>query len=103
MLCPGLPVLRSAATFGADRSTAVNVAVTALSPLIVTSHWLCPEQAPLQPANFESLSAAATSVTCVPATNDDTQVGPQSIPPAPPTYPDPVPVLLTFSVNWGGG
>src|SRR5262249_62005903 len=58
-------------------------------------------QAPLQPVNLESVPGAALSVTCVPEERDAVQMAPQSMPPAPPTCPEPEPFLLTVSVNKG--
>jgi hypothetical protein len=47
-------------------ATIMNVAVTLLSPLIVTTHVL-PLQSPLQPVNVLEASAVAVRVTTVPA------------------------------------
>ena len=45
---------------------ALNVAVTAFAALIVTEQAPVPVQAPLHPANVESVAAAAVSVTTAP-------------------------------------
>ena len=51
----------------ADVPLALNVAVTAVSALIITVHVPVPEQPPPdQPANVEPVAGVAVSVTCVP-------------------------------------
>jgi hypothetical protein len=50
---------------GAFAAFALNVAVTAMSPLIVTLQAPFPEQAPLHPANVEPDAGVGVRVTCV--------------------------------------
>ena len=77
----------------------LNVAVTAVAALTVTAQVPVPEHAPLQPAKMEPASAAALSVTAVPAASDCEQVAPQAMPAGVlVTVPDPVPFFVTASV-----
>jgi hypothetical protein len=78
---------------------AVNVAVTDVSALTVTTHVPVPVQAPLQPANVEPVAAAAVNVTDVPAVKGCAQMAPQLMPAgALVTVPEPVPLFDTDSV-----
>jgi len=61
--------------------TSVNVAVTDVAALIVTTHVPVPEQPPpLQPLNVDPAADAAVRVTAVPLVNACEQVAPQEIP-----------------------
>jgi hypothetical protein len=75
----------------------VNVAVTDLAALIVTTQLPVPLHAPLQPVKVEVPSGAAVNVTSVPASKSALQVAPQSIPRGEElTDPPPVPVFVTL-------
>ena len=71
---------------GASRSTCVNVAVTSVLWSSVTVQVSVPEQPPpVQPVKFDPSSGTAVSTICVPWSTETEHVGPQSMPPAPPT------------------
>jgi hypothetical protein len=55
-------------------------AVTDSTAFISTWHDAVPEQAPVQPMNFESESGTAINWTVVPLSKLATQVGPQLMP-----------------------
>jgi hypothetical protein len=57
----------------------VKVAVSVCAPFIAIEH-VCPEHAPLKPANCHPDSGVAVSWTVAPDVNDALQVEPQSIP-----------------------
>jgi hypothetical protein len=79
-------------------SIRLNVAVTDLDPLIVTTHGAVPVQPPLHPSNVEVASGVAVRVTSVPVSNTATQLVPQSIPEGTEaTVPPPVPALDTLN------
>ena len=83
---------------------ASNVAITCVSVASVTEHVSVPAHPPpLQPVNVEPSSGTASSVTFVSWKNVAEQVGPQSMPPAPPTYPVPVPFFAIDRIAAGGG
>jgi hypothetical protein len=75
----------------------LNVAVTAVAAVTVTTHVPVPAQPPpLQPANVELADAAAVNVTCVPLAKFAEQVVGQLIPAgALVTVPVPVPASIT--------
>ena len=74
-----------------------KLAVTDLALVIATEQLPLPEQAPVQPVNWEPLAAVATSVTTVPELNVAVQVLPQLIPAGElETVPEPLPVLETL-------
>ena len=84
---------------GAPGRTLCGAAVADLSPSMVTVQEPVPLQAPLQPANVDSVSAVAVSVTRVPSAYVAEHVGPQLIVPGElVTVPVPVPVRLTLKV-----
>src|SRR5919198_5818161 len=81
-----------------SRVLAVNVAVTALSPSIVTVHGSVPVQAPLQPAKSENASAVAVSLTVARGAVETEHTDPQSIVGAGlATTPPPSPAFATVS------
>ena len=78
----------------------LNVAVTARAAVIASTQLPVPVQAPLQPANFEPVAAAAVSVTDAPLAKLALQVVPQLMPPVfDVTVPAPVPFLATVSAK----
>src|SRR5215831_3319694 len=78
-----------------------KLAVTEVAAFTVTVQELVPVQPPpLQPENVEPAAGVAVNVTAVPLANGAEQVVPQETPVgALVTVPDPVPALLTVSVN----
>jgi hypothetical protein len=78
----------------------VNVAVTDVSALSVTTHVLVPEQPPpLQPVNVEPAAGVAVSVTTVLSAKGAEHVAPQVMPAGElETEPDPLPALDTVRV-----
>ena len=79
----------------------VNVAVTVVSAVRVTTQVPVPEQPPpLQPVKVEPAAGVAVSVTVVPLAKVEEQVAPQVMPAGElETEPVPVPALLTVSVR----
>jgi len=81
----------------------LNIAVTDVAALTVTTHVPVPEQAPLQPAKKEPAAGVAVSVRAVPGATVCEHVAPQLMPVgALVTVPVPEPVLLTDSVTETG-
>lgn len=78
----------------------LNVAVTVVAPVMVTTQLPVPLQPPpAQPANVEPGDAVAVNVTTVPWVKDTPHVAPQSMPPTfEVTVPAPAPVRLTVNV-----
>jgi hypothetical protein len=78
----------------------VNVAVTLVAALTVTTHVPVPEQGALQPAKVEPLAAVAVSVTAVPEVTDSEQAVPQLMPAGVlVTVPEPEPTLASERVT----
>lgn len=79
--------------------TVLNVAVTDVFAISVTSHVPVPEHPPpVQPAKVDPADAEAVSVTMVPPEKFAEQVAPQLIPTGlEVTVPDPVPFFVTLS------
>jgi hypothetical protein len=78
----------------------LNVAVTDVAAVTVTTHAPVPVQAPLQPAKTEPSAALWVSVTCVPPANPAEQVSGQSIPAGVlVTLPLPVPASVTVNAK----
>ena len=84
-----------------DVGNSVNVAVTALAALTVTTQVPVPAQPPpLQPVKVEPVAGVAVRVTAVPLVKPCEQVVPQAMPVgALLTVPVPVPDLVTLSVK----
>src|SRR5437870_3643000 len=80
----------------------VNMAVTVVALLMVTTHGSAPEQpAPDQPAKVPLPVGVAVRVTWAPKLKLAAQVGPQSMPAGlEVTVPRALPALATVSVNW---
>jgi len=79
---------------------AVNVAVTLVAPLSVTSHVPVPEQGAPQPANVELLPGVAIKVTVAPGVKNCEQVPVAQLRPAGLLVT--VPVLVPASVTLNG-
>jgi hypothetical protein len=78
----------------------LNVAVTAMAALTVTTQVPVPLHAPPQPPNVEPAAAVAVSVNCAPGVTDSEQSDPHEIPAgALVTVPVPRPFLVTVSVT----
>ena len=78
----------------------LNVAVTAVAALTVTTHAPVPLQAPPQPAKTEPSAALCVNVTCVPLAKLAAQVSGQIIPAGVLfTVPLPVPASVTVNVK----
>ncbi len=83
---------------------AVNVAVTVVAALIVSTQVPVPVQPPpVQPPKVEPAVGAAVNVTLVPVLNDAAQVAPHAMPAGDEvTVPVPVPLFETVSCTGGG-
>jgi len=97
------PGWRFSTTTGLSVSGVVNVAVTVVPAVSVTTHEPLPLQPPpLQPAKVAPLAGVAVSVTVAPVAYGSVQSVPQLMPAGTlVTVPAPAPVRLTVSVNVG--
>ena len=85
-----------------EGSGLLNVAVTGVAALTVTTQVTVPEHGALQPAKVEPFAAVAVRVTAVPGVTDCEQVDPQLRPAGVlVTVPEPEPFLPTESVAVG--
>jgi hypothetical protein len=85
-----------------DRVTGsrLNVAVTEVAALTVTTQVPVPEQAPLQPAKEDPAAGEAVRVMAVPGVTDCEQVAPQLMPAGLlVTVPEPAPLLATDKIT----